>query len=290
MSMHVAGRKKSNFRRRDTGDVQGQRSTPKARVGTREKAGTPKRPDGFEAQAAGASTPGTGLAGGGTQRAGWRQEAPLIQQAKGSDDCGAACMAMLLRATGKGEGKADAQLVKELDDSVGGKGVTPYKLGEALAKNGLLVTDAQRSYSPSKLKEMLASGHKFIAKVDTGRLEAADEGPLGKLFRDKGASHYVVVDGMDDKGRLLVKDPLSSSTYKLTPQQLDYATGANRDVFGAIGDALRGTSRGGLMAIHPDENALQKWQAGMVDDQIAAGRPMDNDISIGARRRLTEMF
>jgi hypothetical protein len=298
MSMRISRKSQGEVHRKDDDKPRGHLPVQPAstqRAGA--QPGIHRMGSGFDATrtASGRAPVAQPTAGAGQKpQATWATQTPHLQQPAGSDDCGATSIAMLMRAAGKGAGKTDTQLISDLDQSTGGKGMKPVQVGETLAKNGLLVTAAGRSMSPDKMKEAFDQGYKFVAKVNTGRLAVADKSLLERAGRPTGGSHYVVVDGMDDKGRLMVKDPQSSNVRYLTPQQLDYAMGSDTGVSGflsKLNDTFKGTSmRGGLMAVRPDENALQKWKDGVVDDQIAAGMHMDTGPGGGARTRWGSMF
>ena len=166
------------------------------------------------------------------QQGGWKSIAPVLQQTS-ETDCGAAAAAMLLRAKGGKEGVSDKQLIKDLGSIYSTReGTTPKQLSKMLANEGIQVKQGTSQLDKGALDGTLASGGKAVAMVDSNKIVPGGEAkPAGK-------AHWVVIDGMDDKGRYMVKDPAKASSYFVKPETLAKAVDSTRETNQAGGMLL----------------------------------------------------
>jgi hypothetical protein len=166
------------------------------------------------------------------QQGGWKSIAPVLQQTS-ETDCGAAAAAMLLRAKGGKEGVSDKQLIKDLGSVYSTQeGTTPKQLSKMLAHEGIQVKQGTSQLDKGALDGTLASGGKAVAMVDSNKIVPGGEAkPAGK-------AHWVVIDGMDDKGQYMVKDPSNASSYFVKPETLAKAVDSTRETNQAGGMLL----------------------------------------------------
>jgi hypothetical protein len=166
------------------------------------------------------------------QKGGWKSIAPVIQQTSDTD-CGPAAAAMLARAKGGKEGVSDKQLVNELGARHASKeGTTPKQLSKMLADEGIKVKQGTSQLDKGALDGTLTSGGKAVAMVDSNKIVPGGEAkPTGK-------AHWVVIDGMDDKGQYMVKDPSNASSYFVKADTLANAVSSSREANQAGGMLL----------------------------------------------------
>jgi hypothetical protein len=156
------------------------------------------------------------------QKGGWKSVAPVLQQTSGTN-CGAAAAAMLVRAKGDKKGVSDAQLVNQLDARYSTQeGTTPRQLSKMLATEGIKVKQGTAQFDKGALDGTLTTGGKAVAMVDSNKLvPGGDAKPAGK-------AHWVVIDGMDDRGHYMVKDPGNASSYFVRAETLAKAVDSTR--------------------------------------------------------------
>lgn len=166
------------------------------------------------------------------QQGGWKSIAPVLQQTS-ETDCGAAAAAMLLRAKGGKEGVSDEQLVKDLGSVYSTReGTTPKQLSKMLAHEGIKVKQGTSQLDKGALDGTLSTGGKAVAMVDSNKIVPGGEAkPAGK-------AHWVVIDGMDDKGQYMVKDPSNASSYFVKADTLANAVSSTRQTNQAGGMLL----------------------------------------------------
>ncbi|WP_309889155.1 cysteine peptidase family C39 domain-containing protein [Archangium sp.] len=189
------------------------------------------------------------------QQGGWKSIAPVLQQTS-ETDCGAAAAAMLLRAKGSKEGVSDAQLVKDLGSVYSTKeGTTPKQLSKMLAHEGIQVKQGTSQLDKGALDGTLTSGGKAVAMVDSNKIAPGGEAkPAGK-------AHWVVIDGMDDKGQYMVKDPSNASSYFVKPETLAKAVDSTRATNQAGGMLLVENARTPVPAAALVEEGTKKAEA-----------------------------
>jgi hypothetical protein len=134
----------------------------------------------------------------------------------GAYNCAPAVVAMLARGHGKLGDLNDAQLIQRLgQDIVTQKGTDPQGVARMLERADVpLAGDAlAANYSDADVKQHLNQGHMLIAQVRTTDRHA----------RDQGSAHYVLIQGMTQRGNYIVSDPLANKTYVASPEQLKNA-------------------------------------------------------------------
>ncbi|MDY7227375.1 papain-like cysteine protease family protein [Hyalangium rubrum] len=153
---------------------------------------------------------------------GWEQTTPLLKQAQ-ADTCGAAVAAMLGGSKNHKKLQRPEQYMLRLANrtSDGNQGTTPQELAKMLASQGVEVTGSTQGFNPALARStLLEKGGKVVALVDSKTL--APKGSEGV----KGAAHWVVIDGIDQDGNFLVKDPASGQSEYLPPGRLVQAAKA----------------------------------------------------------------
>jgi hypothetical protein len=137
-------------------------------------------------------------------------------------NCGGAVAAMVARGLGNLGHLSDAELVTQLGAGLTDENGTTLKgMGKMLERAGAQLGGnvLTGGYEDSMVKQHLEQGDKLIARV-------------GVTDKDTGKTdgHYVLIDGMDDKGNYVVKDPLQEQAFTVTPEELraamDKAPGA----------------------------------------------------------------
>jgi hypothetical protein len=166
------------------------------------------------------------------RKGGWKSVAPVLQQTSDTD-CGPAAAAMLARAKGGKEGVSDKQLMNELGSRHSTReGTTPKQLSKMLADEGIAVKKGTSQLDKGALDGTLTSGGKAVAMVDSNKIvPGGDTKPAGK-------AHWVVIDGMDDQGRYMVKDPGNASSYFVKADTLANAVSSGREAHQAGGMLL----------------------------------------------------
>ncbi|WP_375771389.1 cysteine peptidase family C39 domain-containing protein [Archangium gephyra] len=163
------------------------------------------------------------VAGDQAEKGKWSSATPVLQQTEDAN-CGAAAVAMLTKAKGGKEAVSDAQLMDELGSRFATKeGTTPTQLANMLAHEGMAVKKGATGLDKGALDGALKNGGKAVAMVDSKDITARGE------TQEPGKAHWVVIDGMDEKGRYMVKDPGTASSYFVKPEELNKAIDAGRN-------------------------------------------------------------
>ncbi|HEX8706304.1 MAG TPA: C39 family peptidase [Myxococcaceae bacterium] len=134
----------------------------------------------------------------------------------GKANCGPTSAAMVARALGYGEGKTDAQLIKEFMRVGGttGSGTTPGGVADMVRQMGSEATVKLTPTDLSALDAALAEGKMVIANGDynvtgvDGRNGAAMSG------------HFCLVTGKDEQGNYLINDPWNGEKVKFSPEAM----------------------------------------------------------------------
>lgn len=154
------------------------------------------------------------------EKGGWKRAMPVLRQTQ-PDNCGAAVAAMLIRAAERRPALSTAELMKRLEERhTDGNGTTPGQLTRMLGGQGFKVTRGANQFDMVALENALRGGHKVLAQVDSNLVFP------GTASRGPGASHWVAIDGMDSKGRYLVKDPARGQSYYVDLHPLTRAVNA----------------------------------------------------------------
>ncbi len=169
----------------------------------------------------------------------WSTITPVLHQTTDTN-CGAAVATMLADAAGAPKTAPDSQRMAELQSKfTDEKGTTPLQLSNMLAHEGLGVKQAYGSVDQQRLDEALGKGQKIAAQVDSNRIlpGATNADPAGR-------SHWVVVDGKDDKGNYTVKDPGTGKSYSVGLSDLTEAVRSGWDKHNAGGVLIVENSKG----------------------------------------------
>lgn len=159
----------------------------------------------------------------GEQQGKWATSTPVLQQTEEAN-CGAAAAAMLVRAKEGKADKSDTELMGELKNQFASQeGTTPKQLTKMLAHEGIEVKRGADKLDKGALDEALHTGNKAVAMVDSNQIAARG------AAQEPGKAHWVVIDGMDDKGRYMVKDPGNGSSYFVKPEELNKAISTGRE-------------------------------------------------------------
>ncbi len=155
----------------------------------------------------------------------WSSSTPVLQQTEDAN-CGAAAVAMLSKSKGGKEAVADEQLMGELSSRFATKeGTTPKQLAHMLANEGIAVKRGATHLDKDALDGALQNGGKAVAMVDSNEITA----PVRGGAKEPGKAHWVVIDGMDDQGRYMVKDPGTASSYFVKADELNKAIDSGRN-------------------------------------------------------------
>ncbi|MFL5356080.1 cysteine peptidase family C39 domain-containing protein [Archangium sp.] len=153
----------------------------------------------------------------------WAKSTPVLQQTEDAN-CGAAAAAMLVRAKDGKADKSDSDLIDELETQFASKeGTTPEQLSKMLAHEGIEVKHGTADLEKDTLDEALHTGKKALAMVDSNQISTHASA------QEPGKAHWVVIDGMDQKGRYMVKDPGTGSSYFVKPEELNKAIATGRE-------------------------------------------------------------
>jgi hypothetical protein len=131
----------------------------------------------------------------------------------------------------KGKWSSATQLMDELGSRYGTKdGTTPKQMASMLANEGIAVKGSTTAVDKNALEGTLKSGGKAVAMVDSNEISTKGSAQA------PGKAHWVVIDGMDDQGRFMVKDPGSASSYFVKGEELNKAidTGRNAHQSGGV--------------------------------------------------------
>ncbi|AKJ01222.1 papain like cysteine protease AvrRpt2 [Archangium gephyra] len=172
------------------------------------------------------------VAGDQVEKGKWSSSTPVLQQTEDAN-CGAAAAAMLTKAKGGKEAVSDAELMGELGGRFASReGTTPKQMANMLAHEGMKVKAGTTSVDKDALESTLKSGGKAVAMVDSNEISKKGSAQA------PGKAHWVVIDGMDDQGRFMVKDPGSASSYFVKGEELNKAIDTGRNTHQAGGVLL----------------------------------------------------
>ncbi|WP_147445141.1 hypothetical protein [Corallococcus sp. CA053C] len=143
-------------------------------------------------------------------------DSSVLKQTK-QTNCGAAVAVMLSKdlGTGKTQSGSDTQKMDALESRfTDGKGTSPHELSNMLANQGLKVTQTSAGLDKDSLDQTLARGGKAAVMVDSCLVDpTTKEG-------ETGLAHWVSVEGKDDQGRYLLKDPSTGTRIPVDAQRL----------------------------------------------------------------------
>ena len=158
----------------------------------------------------------------------WERSSQVVKQSEKSN-CGAAAVATVASATGA-EGVSNEQRMKELTEKYNtAGGATPAQVSDMLEDQGLKVTSGDATLDTKALDASLRRGGKAVVMVDSNQIKPnnTEQGP--------GTPHWVVVDGKNEEGEYLVKDPATGGSYYVSPEKLGLAMEATRESTGGGG-------------------------------------------------------
>lgn len=141
-------------------------------------------------------------------------------------NCGGAVAAMIARGMGNLDHLSDAELITQLGAGLTNENGTSLRnMGKMLERAGAKLGGnvLAGGYEDSMVKKHLEQGDKLIARVG-----------LTDKQTGKTDGHYVLIDGMDDKGNYIVKDPLKEQAFTVTPDELRAAMDKAPGVGGAL--------------------------------------------------------
>ncbi|WP_426756210.1 hypothetical protein [Myxococcus sp. Y35] len=186
----------------------------------------------------------------------------VVKQTKDAN-CGAAVATMLSGTTGKDAASA-AQKMDALESLfTDGGGTTPEELAKMLAHEGMEVKKGTSNFDMPSVDEALGRGQQVAVQLDTNRLATGVDTKIA------GGSHWVVVDGKDDQGNYLVKDPNTGSRYAVSGQQIADAVGSAWELHQGGGMLVVGTPGSAM-----DESTLVEKSAlhtGVLGDTDGGG-------------------
>jgi hypothetical protein len=146
---------------------------------------------------------------------GWANEAPVLQQ-EGNTDCGETVAAMFKGAKeGREsvEGERGQGIINDFKSRFSkGDGTTPKEMADMLTSEGLEVKHSSKGLDRTAMDEALRNGDKAAVMLDS-KISGSPEDVSGN-------AHWVLIDGMDNQGRYLVKDPSNGSSYYARPEDL----------------------------------------------------------------------
>lgn len=161
-----------------------------------------------------------------------RREVPFISQyspagreggyTNGNANCGPTSMAMVARAIGYGQDMTDARLINHLGEightTSNGTGVN----GIAVMARAMGLPAETRGPGPNVgwIVEQLRAGRFVVANGDYFAM---------KPHEDPGrtSGHYVLLTGIDDDGRILVRDPADSRVHSVSETELAHFIRSN---------------------------------------------------------------
>ena len=146
---------------------------------------------------------------------GWASEAPVLQQ-EGKSDCGETVAAMFKGAKeGREsvEGERGQGVINDFKSRFSkGDGTTPSEMADMLTSEGLEVKNSTKGLERNVMDEALRNGDKAAVMLDSKISGSPND--------VSGNAHWVLIDGMDNQGRYLVKDPSNGSSYYAKPEDL----------------------------------------------------------------------
>ncbi|WP_223643434.1 hypothetical protein [Corallococcus sp. EGB] len=142
---------------------------------------------------------------------------PDVLKQTNQNNCGAAVAVMLGNEIGSSKTQPTSN--KEKMDALEsrftqGQGTSPHELSNMLANQGAKVTQTSAKLDTKALDEALARGGKGAVMVDSCLVD-----PTTKPG-ETGRAHWVSVEGKDDQGRYLLKDPSTGSKIPVDAQRL----------------------------------------------------------------------
>jgi hypothetical protein len=129
--------------------------------------------------------------------------------------CGPTCMAMVARAYGLGASLSDAELVERLS-----------RIAGTAERWGTDRTGLYRMAAHLKLKSLDWDGEATVwmaRQLEQERYVVAAGNPFVLPPRETAArygGHFIVVDGMDEVGNFLMKNPWPDGVHRVTPEQM----------------------------------------------------------------------
>jgi hypothetical protein len=142
---------------------------------------------------------------------------PGVVKQTNANDCGAAVAVMLGKdiGTSKTQPTSDKDKMAALESRfTQGQGTSPHELSNMLANQGTKVTQTSSKLDTKALDDALARGAKGAVMVDSSLVD-----PTTKPG-ETGRAHWVSVEGKDDQGRYLLKDPSTGSKIPVDAQRL----------------------------------------------------------------------
>lgn len=165
----------------------------------------------------------------------------VVKQTKDAN-CGAAVATLLSRTAGKDAASASQKMDSLESRFTDGGGTTPAELAKMLAHEGLEVKKGTSNFDMPSVNEALGRGQQVVVQLDTNRLATGVDSKVA------GGSHWVVVDGMDDKGNYQVKDSSNGSKYSVSGQQ----------IADAVGSAWELHQGGGMLVVGDPQSAMDE--------------------------------
>ncbi len=204
----------------------------------------------------------------------WKKPAPVMAQTT-LDNCGPAAAAMLARSAGSfGEQHlSDAELMQRIGSGYlnreGPGGVQVKDMGFMLNNAGLVIDSAaspEGAEVEGYMLDRLQSGQKLMALLDGHTLE----GVQGEGV----SSHWVVIDGVDDNGNFVVKDPALGKALSV-----DAAT-----ISASLANNQRETGSSGFLAIEPKTQFGADRSHGLINGAAGVGSdPISDGLGGGSR-------
>ncbi|PTL84854.1 hypothetical protein [Vitiosangium sp. GDMCC 1.1324] len=207
------------------------------------------------------------VAGDQLQKGGWASDTPVLQQTEDAN-CGEAVVTMLKGAKqGKEQvaGAGSADTMNNLKSRFGSAdGTRPDQMGDMLAAEKIEVKKSTSNFDKDALDGALRNGDKATLMVDSNKIAGGTSQPAGK-------SHWVLVDGMDDKGRYQVKDPGNGSSYYVKPEELANAIDTGRNTHQSGGMMIVGNSAAAATTSEQDLANKNKQSADVLGDGSGGG-------------------
>lgn len=194
------------------------------------------------------------------------QGTPGVVQQTTDSNCGPAVAVMLAGSKGTGDAQRMAELESKFTD---GGGTNAQQLAKMLAHEGVSVKQAGFKYDQFTLDDTLAKGGKIAAMVDSSRITSRGD------TQETGSPHWVMIDGKDDQGRYLVKDPSNGSSY---PVEFN-------DLFSSVDSAWFKHQGGGMLLIDGASNG--KSEAALSQENAQKVVPLADTDGGGSNARRT---
>jgi nitrogen fixation protein len=198
------------------------------------------------------------------EKGGWQQSTLPVPQVQ-SDTCGAAAVAMLGGSKVPSKLADRSQYMEELAQrfSDGKSGTTPQEIAQMLAHEGLKVTQGVSRFKQGALDAALQRGDKALALVDSNKILP------GGGNGEPGAPHWVVIDGMDDQGNYLVRNPATGRS--------DYVPASTlREAIDTCQEEHKG---GGMLLV---KNTPKADEAALAEHNLRQARALGKTPGIGS--------